>query len=59
VTALDPSGTRELIAAANHLHITTAAFTASVIAHPNARILVRHGVRVASEHPASGAKAGE
>lgn len=59
VTAVDAHGGEEVIAAANHLHIATAAFTASVIAHPNARILLRHGVRVVSEHPAREAKAGE
>jgi hypothetical protein len=51
-TAVDVHGGEEVIAAANHLHITTAAFTASVIAHPNARILLRHGVRIVSEHAA-------
>jgi hypothetical protein len=63
VTAIDPSGLSEVIAAAKNLHVATAAFIATIPARPNARILLRHGTRVVSEHPArdapAGAKAGE
>ena len=51
VTAIDPSGAGEVMAAAKNLHIATAAFTASVVARPSARIVLRQGVRVLSDHP--------
>lgn len=52
VTAIGPSGAGEVMTAAKNLNIATAAFTASVVARPRARIVLRQGVRVLSDHPA-------
>ncbi|WP_144259571.1 hypothetical protein [Methylocystis sp. ATCC 49242] len=52
VTAIDPDGGSEVIAAAKNLHVATAAFTASVVARPKSRIVLRHGARVISENRA-------
>ena len=51
VTAIDCAGGWEVIAAAKNFHVATAAFTASVVARPSARIVLRQGVRVLSDHP--------
>jgi len=50
VTAIEPHGGSEVVAAAKNLHVATAAFTATIITRPGARVLLRHGVRLVSEH---------
>ncbi len=52
VTAMEPSGGSEVVAATLHLHIATAAYTAAVMARPGARIMLRHGARVISDNEA-------
>jgi hypothetical protein len=51
VTAIDPFGGSEVVAAAHQLHIATAAVTAAAVAHPKARIVLRQGVRAMLEQP--------
>jgi hypothetical protein len=48
VTAIEPDGGGEVVAAAKNLHAATA--PATIIARPGARVLLRHGVRLVSEH---------